>query len=167
MLAAKGVDVELIRLLAANGADPKLTNVANVTALMLAAGTNIVDLGKDSGTDEDALEAVKLVWSMAPGSINNSDTGGWTAMHGAAFRGYRPILDFLIEKGARLDARTKEGWTPLTVAYGILYNGDIRTQPELVPILSKLMTERGLPVEGPRSTDVILANKPIVSPANR
>src|SRR5207249_9768 len=37
LLAAKGADVEMIRLLAANGADHRLANVQNTTPLMAAA----------------------------------------------------------------------------------------------------------------------------------
>ncbi len=131
MLAAKGVDHRLMRILADHGADPPLRNADNTTALMLAAGTNIVDLGKDSGTDDDALEAVKLVWSLT-NLINESDDQGETPLHGAAFRGAEKVVRFLIEKGAKLDAKTNIGWTPLTVAHGILYNGDIRTQPTII-----------------------------------
>ena len=161
MLAAKGVDHELMRVFAASGADPRLRNADNTTVLMLAAGTNIVDLGKDSGTKEDAFEAVKLAWELAPDLVNEADDEGETPLHGAVFRGAEQVVRFLIDKGARLDAKTELGWTPLTVAHGILYNGDIRTQPGLVPLLRERMQARGLPVEGPRSLEVMLANEPI------
>ena len=161
MLAAKGVDHELMRILAANGADPRLRNADNTTVGMLAAGTNIVDLGKDSGTNEDAFEAVKLAWELAPDLLNGADDEGETALHGAAFRGAEQVVKFLIDKGARLDARTNLGWTPLTVAHGILYNGDIRTQPRLAVLLIEEMKKRGLPIEGPRSLETMLANKPV------
>lgn len=161
MLAAKGVDYELMRVFAASGADPWLRNADNTTVLMLAAGTNIVDLGKDSGTKEDAFEAVKLAWALAPDLVNAADDEGETALHGAAFRGAEQVVKFLIDKGARLDAKTNLGWTPLTVAHGILYNGDIRGQPQLAQLLIEEMEKRGLPIEGPRSLETMLANEPI------
>jgi hypothetical protein len=44
---------------------------------------------------------------------------GLTALHGAANRGSDDIIRFLVEKGARIDARDKEGRTPLTWAQGV------------------------------------------------
>ena len=40
---------------------------------------------------------------------------------------------------------------PIAFLFPPLYNGDIRTQPGLVPLLREMMQVRGLPVEGPRS----------------
>jgi ankyrin repeat protein len=44
---------------------------------------------------------------------------GLTALHGAANRGSNDIIKFLVEKGAKLDAKDKEGRTPLNWAEGV------------------------------------------------
>ena len=49
-LAAKGVDVALMRTLLAHGADPMAPNRAGTTPLMAAAGIELHYLGEDDGT---------------------------------------------------------------------------------------------------------------------
>jgi len=43
---------------------------------------------------------------------------GSTPLHGAATGNQKSIIQYLVEGGARLDARNKLGWTPLMVAEG-------------------------------------------------
>ena len=61
LLAAKSVDIPLMRLLLEHGADPKLTTEDGTTALMAAAGVGIWAPGENPGTEEEALAAVKFV----------------------------------------------------------------------------------------------------------
>ena len=67
-LAAKHSDVDLIRLLAAEGADPLIPTVQNVTPLMSAAGIGFwqgESPGPNTGVPEsDTLEAVRLAWEL-------------------------------------------------------------------------------------------------------
>ncbi len=58
-LAALTADAELMKTLAALGADPKLTNVENSTPLMAAAGLATRSPGEDAGTEDEVLEAVQ------------------------------------------------------------------------------------------------------------
>ena len=44
---------------------------------------------------------------------------GLTALHGAANRGSDDIIRFLVDKGAKLDVKDKEGRTPLAWAEGV------------------------------------------------
>ena len=69
-------------------------------------------------------------------------------MHGAAFRGVNAVVEFLLEKGAKLDPRDIRGWTPFTVANGISYGDVFKQQPQTVKLLSTLMQARGLSTEG-------------------
>ena len=39
-------------------------------------------------------------------------------MHGAALRGADTIVQFLVDNGAKLNAKTKQGFTPLDFAMG-------------------------------------------------
>jgi ankyrin repeat protein len=50
--------------------------------------------------------------------INQANVRGETALHGAALRGADTIVQFLVEHGAKLDVKTKQGFTPLDVAMG-------------------------------------------------
>ena len=64
--------------------------------------------------------------------------GGSTALHGAALRGADSIVKFLVEKGARVDARNKLGWTPLTVANGVFVANTEKRWPSTVALLQEL-----------------------------
>ena len=99
-----------MRLLLEHGADPKLTTEDGTTALMAAAGVGIWAPGENPGTDDEALAALKLAFEAGGGDVNAVDDNGETALHGAVYRaGSIAMLSFLIEKGARLDVRNKQG----------------------------------------------------------
>jgi ankyrin repeat protein len=115
MLAARSADVEVMKMLLAKGADPKLANKDGLNALMLAAGESWADSHK--GTEAEALEAVKLCASLGL-DVNAATDKGDTALHGAAHRGADSIVKFLAENGAKIDARNKRGFTPLDIAMG-------------------------------------------------
>jgi hypothetical protein len=69
-------------------------------------------------------------------------------MHGAAFRGVNPVVEFLVGNGAQIDPRDMRGWTPWTVANGISYGDVFKQQPQTARLLSDLMKTRGLSTEG-------------------
>jgi ankyrin repeat protein len=80
-LAAKNGDTALMRLLVANGADPKTPNVQGVTPFMAAAGLGYWDgesSGPLNGTPEaERLEAVKLALELSGEDVNaTADFGG-------------------------------------------------------------------------------------------
>jgi ankyrin repeat protein len=151
LLAAKAVDLPLMRTLLEQGADPKLGNVDGTTPLMVAAGVGIWAPGESPGTEEEALAAVKMLLDIGAGSAADVDKNGYTALHGAIHRaGSIPILRLLVEKGAKLDARNSKGWLPLTIAEGIEYTQDIfKRYPETAEVLRQLMREQGIPVPPP------------------
>jgi ankyrin repeat protein len=121
MRAAKSGDVTVMRLLLAAGADPKLAQPNQANALMLAAGRGWRDGSPaapsyDQGSEKDAVEAIKLC--LASGlDINATTDNSETALHAAiSGRGAESIVRFLVENGASLTAKNKQGRTPLEVA---------------------------------------------------
>ena len=80
--------------------------------------------------------------------------GGSTALHGAALRGADSIVRYLVEKGARIDARNKLGWTPLTVANGVFVANTEKRWPSTVALLQDL--EAPGPDQPDTSVDVAL-----------
>lgn len=136
-LAAKGADVEAMRFLVRQGAEPLLPNDERTTPLMVAAGVGIWRIGESPGTNEEALEAVKYAYELG-GEVNTIDANGETAVHGAAHRGAPVILQFLADKGANLDVANKIGWTPLTIAGGVYYPNLYENYPEAEAMLLKL-----------------------------
>jgi ankyrin repeat protein len=148
LMAAKSADVPLMRALLDHGADPSLTTRNGTTAVMVAAGVGIWAPGENPGTHDEALAAVKLALEVGGGQINDVDSQGETALHGAVYRGGAvPVIRFLLDRGARLDVRNKKGWTPLTAAEGVEYTPAVlKRYPEAAALLRAAMQERGVPV---------------------
>src|SRR5439155_16332758 len=64
MLAALTADAELMRTLAALGADPLLPNVDGSTPLMAAAGLAARSPGEDAGTENEVVEALQAALDL-------------------------------------------------------------------------------------------------------
>jgi ankyrin repeat protein len=137
--AAYAGDVTVMRLLLKYGADPKLSAFAGTTPLMAAAGVNwVFDQTYDEG-QKNLLEAVKLCFELGL-SVNDKNSMGITALMGAANRGSDEIIEFLVSKGAKLDAKDNEGRTPLTWAEGVfLATHPGKPKPSSIALIQKLM----------------------------
>jgi hypothetical protein len=94
------------------------------------------------------LDAVKLCVEHG-NDVNAANHQGWTALHGAAFRGVNLIVEYLVGQGARLDAVTVHGWTPWSIANGLTYSEFYKNQPHTAVLLATLMHDRGLSTDGP------------------
>src|SRR5690606_3090137 len=103
---------------------------------------------ENPGTHEEALAAVRLAYEVGGGAVNDVDGDGETALHGAVYRGgATQVIEFLAERGARLDAVNSKGWTPVTVADGVEYTPAVlKRYPDAAALLRRLMRGQGLPV---------------------
>jgi ankyrin repeat protein len=139
LFAARAGDVTVMKLLLAHGADPKIPTFGGTTALMAAAGINwVVDQTYDEG-QAALLEAVKLCFELGL-SVNDVNSMGLTAVDGAANRGSDEIIKYLVEKGAKLDVKDKEGRTPLDWAEGVfLATHPAQPKPTSMALIKKLM----------------------------
>ena len=146
LMAAKTADVPLMRALLDVGADPKLKSTDGTSAIMVAAGVGVYGPGESPGTHEEAFAAVRLAYEVGGGDVNDANRDGETALHGAVYRGGAvPVIQFLADKGAKLDVYNKKRWTPLFAAEGVVYaSSGIRRYPEAAALLRKLMLERGI-----------------------
>ena len=117
LLAAAAPDPEMMRLLADAGADGKIATESKLTPLMAAAG---LARGQDFTADDKrlALEAAKIALELGS-DVNAASEDGLTAMHGAALNGADGVVQFLADKGAKLDVRDKYQQTPLSIATGV------------------------------------------------
>ena len=122
--AAKAGDTEVIKLLLAKGADPKLTTKFGMTPLMGAAGlgTKEEDTTGRKKTEPEAIASIQLCLD-AGADVNAANNQGETALHGAAQKGWDQVVQFLADHGAKLDVKDKKGRTPLDAANGLLGNG--------------------------------------------
>jgi ankyrin repeat protein len=145
-MAARTADAELMLLLAELGADPKLTNSDNSTALMIAAGLGTRSPGEDAGSEAEVIEAVKVALNLGidPNAVDNN---GETAMHGAAYKHLPLVAQYLASHGASIEVwntKNKNGWTPLRIATGVQRTGNFRTSPVTAAAIRKIMEAAGV-----------------------
>ena len=122
MRAARKADAAAARVLLAHGADPSAAMKGGVTAVMIASGfggqVRFAEYNPHSGTERDAADCVQLALDRGA-DVNATNDGGQTALHIAAAQRGEEFIRFLVAHGARLDAKDKQGHTPLDVAMGI------------------------------------------------
>jgi ankyrin repeat protein len=178
-VAAKNGDAEYMRLLAAGGADPSITNRFGITPLMVAAGMDTWEgetPGPYTGVPEaERLEAVKVAVELGndinavadfgdyamigtpeytlmyyPHNLEELDElgmgdprwSGSTALHGSIISNQPSIVQYLVDQGANLDAKTATGWTALMMSRGVFLTNTGREFPEADAILVKALAER-------------------------
>ena len=150
--AARGGDVEVMRLLLAYGADPLARSSQEWTPLMGATGAmgNGLPHVEDAVavTEEQRLEAVKLAWRLG-NDLEASDRSGYRALHVAASAGFHSIVEWLIGAGADVNAKSNDriesvfgrdvlipGQTPLAVVEGF-FAGTLWVRPATQELLKK------------------------------
>jgi len=123
LLAAKFLEVDIMRALAAGGADTRAPMKTGTTPLMAAAGLGasattdrrglaLIDGGKPE-SEKQLLAAVTMALELGS-DINAGDQAGDTALHGAAAMGYNSVVQLLVDRGADLNAKNTRGQTALT-----------------------------------------------------
>ena len=137
-LATAVADVEMMRLLVARGADPRITAKDKTTPLIVAAG--IATNTDESSVPERAhLEAVKVALELG-NDLEATNDAGWSAMHAAALTGYDSVVQFLADQGAKLSEMNKAGQTPLGITEGFNI-GFFQQRPSTAALLRKLGAE--------------------------
>ena len=167
--AAQSGDVELMKLLLAHGADPKIFTAHDVTPLAVAAGIGWVEGVTFEWSPEENIEAVKMCLDLGI-DPNVADDEGRTALHGAAHKGRLEVIQMLVNHGANLDAHDGgsrdsvngallgKTWIPLDWARGLVRVGvqSAIAHPEAAALLTKLMTERNIPIPPPPTSSICL-----------
>ena len=113
---------------------------------MGAAGVGTNAPGEVAGTEPEVLEAVQLLLDLGA-DLNAVDDNGETAMHGAAYKNLPKVVQFLADRGARIEIwnrKNKYGWTPLMLAEGHRF-GNFKVAPETVAALHRVMNSAGVP----------------------
>jgi ankyrin repeat protein len=158
--AAQSGDLQLLKLLVARGADPKINTKLGVTPLAAAAGIGWVEGVTQERSPEETVEAVKYLLSLGIDPNFQADTGR-VALHGAAHKGATEVVKVLVAAGARLDVRdfgntdnrgsptlSIHTWLPIDYADGLVRVGvqSAIPHPETSKVLHELMLKAGLKV---------------------
>jgi ankyrin repeat protein len=156
--ASQSGDIELMRLLLENGADPHINTVLNVTPLQVAAGIGWVEGVTTEHSTEETIEAVRLLLDLGIDPNLQAETGR-VALHGAGHKGATEVARILVDAGARMDIRdygntdnrgspelAAHTWLPVDYADGLVRVGvqSAIAHPETGQLLRDLMTEAGL-----------------------
>jgi ankyrin repeat protein len=122
MRAMRKADVAAARVLLAHGAAPNAAMKGGVTAVMIASGfggqVRFAEYNPHSGTEREAADCVKLALDRGA-DVNAANDAGQTALHIAAAQRGDEFIRFLVGNGARVDAKDKQGHTPVDVAMGL------------------------------------------------
>ncbi|HTY93284.1 MAG TPA: ankyrin repeat domain-containing protein [Steroidobacteraceae bacterium] len=158
--AAQSGDLELLKLLIARGADPKINTRLGVTPLAAAAGIGWVEGITQERSPEETVEAVKYLLSLGIDPNFQADTGR-VALHGAAHKGATEVVKVLVAAGARMDVRdfgntdnrgsptlSIHTWLPIDYADGLVRVGvqSAIPHPQTSRVLRELMLKAGLKV---------------------
>ena len=157
--AAQSSDTVLMKLLLDHKADPKAVTAQGDNALTASAGIGWVDGVTYERSPKENLEAIRMLLDLGldPNSANQE---GRTPLMGAALKGRPEVIQLLVDRGARLDARDRGSrdthipgatiagltWQPLDYAEGLVRVGvqSAVERPEAVALIRKLMAERGM-----------------------
>ena len=158
-LAARLVNVPMMKLLAEAGADtaPLLPN--GTTPLMVASGLTQVqgprarrgDVSQfyNNWNEDDSLESARFLVALGA-DVKAANQSGQTALHGAAYMGGISVVRFLVERGATLDVQDTQGQTPYRIAEGHLNiaGQGVTEWPETAALLRGLGANTTLGVDG-------------------
>ncbi len=111
-LAAKSGDVPYMRLLLSAGADPAIPINDHTTPLMVAAGIGCVP-GQWVEQEHDVLAAVKLLVEELKADVNAVNDDNETAVQGGVCRNADSVIQYLVDKGAKLNIKNMDGQTAL------------------------------------------------------
>ena len=115
VLAACAGNLEVMKLLAAKGADLSIPLKDGRSVLMAMAGRGTQTQQGAKIPETQVVQALKLAIKLGA-QVNQADPNGDTALHVAATRRRDALVQALADSGAALDAKNHDGETPLTVA---------------------------------------------------
>ncbi|HEY7190412.1 MAG TPA: ankyrin repeat domain-containing protein [Vicinamibacterales bacterium] len=160
--ASQSSDTELMRLLLKYKADPLIATANGDTALTACAGIGWVEGVTYERSAKENFEAIKLLVDELKMDPNQGNNEGRTPLMGAAMKGRNDVVQFLVDRGAKLEAHDKGNrdtdkvssaaaghtWQAVDYAEGLVRVGvqSAVVRPETSALIRKLMADRGLPV---------------------
>jgi ankyrin repeat protein len=164
MRAAQSSDTVLMQRLLDYGADPFAVTDNGDTPLTACGGIGWVEGVTYERSPKENVEAMRMLLDLGV-DPNAANREGRTALMGAALKGRNDVVQMLVDRGARLDARdggsrdtdtnvsaiSGHTWQALDYADGLVRPGvqSAVPRPDTAALLRAMMTDRGLPVPPP------------------
>jgi ankyrin repeat protein len=158
MRAAFSADLELVKLLLAHGADPRIISKDGETMVEAAAGLGFIQGYSKGRSSAERLEVVKLFVALGA-DVNQADDYGITPLMVAGNMGDTGVIQYLVDKGADLGAydlgkkndgafgASVEPLMPVDYAIGVgtfVPNNAVIIHEEAVALMMRLMKEKGI-----------------------
>jgi len=160
--ASQSSDTDLMKLLLKYKADPKIATANGDTALTACAGIGWVEGVTYERSAKENFDAIKLLVDDLGMDPNQGNNEGRTPLMGAAMKGRNDVVQFLVDRGAKLETHDKGNrdtdkvssaaaghtWQAVDYAEGLVRVGvqSAVVRPETSKLIRKLMADRGLPV---------------------
>ena len=158
--AAQSSDTVLMQLLLEHGADPKAATANGDNALTASAGIGWVEGVTYERSAKENYEAIRMLLDLGiDASYGNNE--GRSALMGAAMKGRNDVVQLLVDRGAKLDARDKGNrdtdkvssaaaghtWQAIDYAEGLVRVGvqSAVVRTDTAALIRKLMAARGMP----------------------
>jgi ankyrin repeat protein len=151
LVAAQARDARIMRALLAAGADPQGRSEDGTTPLMAAAGIG-EERYRPAGprqrtTPAQIVEAIEV--ALANGAVVNAvNDMGQTALHGAAAGRSSEAIRLLLEHGAEVNHKDRDGKTPVEIAEQTLERVTLEAEREEVEHGIELMKHSLTPAPG-------------------
>ena len=138
-LRSQPEEARIVRALLDAGADPTVATADGTTPLMVAAGLGHSTFVKapESLPSASAEEVVRMLVE-AGADVNRTNEAGFTALHGAAFRGVTAVAEYLVGQGADINAQDFRERTAYTIAQGTQQSFYVQEWPALATRLLDL-----------------------------
>jgi ankyrin repeat protein len=149
--AAYGCDIDMMKLLLEHGADLSLGNINGVTPMIALTAQ-----GGSRNRNKNEVTVIQGLEVLIDAGADINEKGGIydeTPLHTTARLNWLPVVEFLVEKGADLQAKDNRGLIPLDYATGKAdtqaFGGFnvVGELPEMAALLTKLMVEKGISVQ--------------------
>ena len=94
-----------------------------------------------------AEEAIRVLIDAGV-DVNTANEADFTALHCAAFSGMNELVQYLVDRGAEINARDWRGRTPFRLAEGAKQSFHFQAWPEVAALLQKLGADTTLGIPG-------------------
>ncbi len=141
---------EILRSLLAAGAHPDITSNDGTTTLMAAAGCGRAAHWTNTprAPRQPMAETAVGILLEAGVDVTAANEADFTALHCAAFSGLNEVVQYLVERGADLNARDWRGRTPFRLAEGAKQSFHYQEWPEVADLLQELGADTRLGIPG-------------------